>query len=149
MTGKLKLKTMMDVAEIRDLQHLKAEMEASRAAADLRDRQSALKKSVQERDALEEAWRGSLHTRSYDLQMAILWSSALLQQEQQINVDQVEVDKAHARVGERSRDLHAARMRKNKADEMRVKAAKAAVAHKDDRRLAEATDGHAVRRSQS
>jgi hypothetical protein len=136
---------LKEITTVRGLQRIKAEVQAAKAAAELRDKSGILSDTIDEQAAIEEAWGRSVSERSMQIEMTALWSQALVGQIERVRQanDAVEVSKRGVR--KRSEELLDATNRDCEAKDLEKRAAKDASARRDEAHMAQVLDRYALR----
>lgn len=146
MSSKHDARSLRQVVVVRDLQRLASEGSAARAASMLSARQDAQRESERVRTSAEENWRATLSAPSFPLDMALLWSSALLRREEELGRAARDVQGAAGELRRRAADWHAAVSRRDVAEDMARKAEKDRARKGDETALQDALDLHGLRR---
>lgn len=136
---------VQEIAEVRELQRLSAEARAGRAATVLRKKEEDLQEGIEKQQELEQNWQTSVTGSVFPVDMARLWSAALLRQDEHVRAAKNEVDVATEHLQHNLMALNAATRRHDEARENARKAASASLTRRDDERLAEVLDRHSQR----
>ena len=136
---------LRQVAAIRHLQYIAAEAKAARSASALRKKDEVRKESERARGAVEESWLDSLSAPSLQVEMSRLWSAELLVSERTVRRAMAEAHAESAELARRVAGLHAAATRRDSAQEIVRKAAKARARRREEIALQDASDRHAQR----
>lgn len=134
-----------EIKEVRDLQRLSAEARAGKAASVLQNKEDALEHDVGEQHDLEERWQSAVSENRLPVEMARLWSAALLRQDERVQTAQQDVDLATEQLQRNIAELDAATKRRDEAQDRARKADSASLMRRDEERLVEVLDRHQQR----
>ncbi|HWA90273.1 MAG TPA: hypothetical protein VG889_09580 [Rhizomicrobium sp.] len=134
---------MKTLAAMRELQRLRTEADAMKAAASLRARETALDEARLARDGDAGAWLEAVSTEALRPEIASLWSQRLLTREAEVRVAARDAKVAERERDRRNADHHAATLRRDTADGLSRAAWNEFARARDDRALQDALDIHA------
>jgi len=137
---------LKELVQVRDLQRLRAEGEAARAALEAKTRHAMLDESELARDASAERWRMAMSESAVMTELAALWSNDLKRRECDVGEAVRAKETADAQRARRARDYDAALARRDAIKELARKAEKADARKQDDAALQDALDQGTLRR---
>lgn len=132
--------TLIEIAQIRNLQRLASETRALRAAAELHMKNAALEAHERERTAIEQSWQESLRIMSPEI--TVLWSLDLQRQEGRVRGAESDAKAAEEDVGRRTLETHIATARHDMAHSLARRARRGDLERRDEIALQSALDRH-------
>jgi len=140
-----KASELKELAMVRELQRLRAEAAALRAASLLDDRNRQLTAAQEQRDADVQAWQETISAEHMRSEIAGLWSQVLLRAEAGLRSATSSVTAAEAERDRRATAFQLATMRKDVVDGLARKARDACARKEDEQVLQDVLDAHATK----
>lgn len=136
---------LRQAANIRALQCLAAEARASRAAADLREKNEAHVEGEQRMSAIEERWHASLAESVIRVEMIPLLHVAFAAEGDAVRAAASDVERAQTVLEERTNEFREASMHRDNAEDMAAEARKERMRRREEAAVQDASDRHAQR----
>lgn len=134
---------LQQVANIRALQCLAAEARASRAAAELEEKNAVHCESERRRSDIEERWSASLVATVIQTEMLPLLSATYVAEEESVRAAAGDVERAEARLEERTVAWRTASMHRDNAQQLAREARKERMRRREEAAVQDAADRHA------
>jgi hypothetical protein len=137
---------LAELVLVRDLQRLRAESDAMKAATDVNAGKVALEKSEHAREASVESWHACLAQPNMPHEIAGLWSAEIMRRDALAGAAALRLDAARQELARRATEYDAATLRHDAIKGLARGAWKNDARKSDETALEDASDRHAARR---